>query len=90
MRGATNQIEGEFTAWDPADPRPFIAAAGTRFIRAEGDRAVVWNENGTEADVYPGWLAFRPDGSGPDGAIFTPAKNVSAGTATIYRVEQAG
>lgn len=86
MRGETNHLEGEFTVFDPADPRPFAAAAGGRLLRVEDGRAVIANENGTEADVYPGWLAFVPDGSGPGGAIFTPPGNVSTGTGTVYRV----
>jgi hypothetical protein len=89
MRGSTNQLEGEFTVFDPADPQPFIAAAGTRLLRVEDGKAVVRNGDGTESYAYPGWLAFRPDGSGPDSAVFTTPDLVSSGTGTVYRVEQA-
>ena len=88
MRGTTNPLEGEFTVFDPADPQPFTEAAGTRFIRLEDGKAVIANENGTEADVYPGWLAFVPDGSGPGGAVFTSPDNVSDGPGTVWRISR--
>lgn len=88
MRGSTNQLEGEFTVWNPADPGPFIAAAGTRLVRVNEDGTVTIrsaDDGGTEDTVHPGWLAFRPDGSGQDGAVFVAPYNVSEGTGTLFR-----
>lgn len=89
MRGSTNYLEGEFTPWDPSDPAPFTAAAGSRLLRVNGDgTAVIRSADaaGTEDTIHPGWLVFRPDGSGEDGAVFVAPGNVSDGTATVWRV----
>lgn len=91
MRGSTNLLEGELTPWNPADPGPFLAAAGTRVARVNGDGTVTIRSadpDGTEDTVYPGWLVFRADGSGEDMAVFTAPGNVSTGTGTVYRAQQ--
>jgi hypothetical protein len=88
MRGSTNHLEGEFTAWDPSDPAPFTAAAGTRLLRVNEDGTVTVRSadpGGTEDTVHPGWLAFRADGSGQDGAVFVAPGNVSDGAGTLFR-----
>jgi hypothetical protein len=88
MRGTTNHLEGEFTPFDPADPGPFAAAAGTRLIRVNGDGTATIRSadpDGNEDTVHPGWLAFRPDGSGEGGAVFVAPGNVSEGASTVWR-----
>jgi hypothetical protein len=91
MRGKTNLLEGELEVWDPANPGPFTALAGTRLLRVIGDGTAVIRSadpDGTEDTVYPGWLVFRADGSGDDGAVFTAPYNVSAGADTVFHVER--
>ena len=88
MHGRTNDLEGEFTEFDPADPAPFLAAAGTRVTAVNEDGTVTIRSSdpeGTPETVHPGWLVFRPDGSGPGGGIFTSPDNVSDGTGTLFR-----
>lgn len=70
MRGTTNPLEGEFEPWVPANPDAFTRLAGTRFLRVDGDNAIVLNDDGSETVVHPGWLVFRADGSREDGAVF--------------------
>jgi hypothetical protein len=92
MRGKTNLLEGEIEAWDPQSPEAFTRLAGTRLIRVNGNGTVTIRSAdaaGTEDTVYPGWLAFRADGSGEDGAVFIAPGNVSTGAGTVWRVEQA-
>jgi hypothetical protein len=57
--------------WNPADPAPFIRLAGRRYLRTEGDVAVIRNDDGREDSVYPGWSVVRPHGSEDGEAIFT-------------------
>lgn len=90
MRGKTNLLEGELTVWDPADPGPFTAAAGTRLTAVNGDGTAVIRSadpQGTEDVIYPGWLVFRADGSGDDDAVFLAPDNVSDGTGTLFRAD---
>jgi cell wall assembly regulator SMI1 len=88
MRGTTNLLEGEFEAWDPANPEPFTRLAGAR-LHVDGDTAVISNGDGTETVVHPGWLAFKADGWGEDAVVFmTPGL---AGDEThVYSLAQDG
>lgn len=86
MRVATIPMEGDAEFWDPADPGPFLRLAGTRYLRAEGEVAVILNGDGREDYVYPGWAVIRPDGSGAGEAIFTPAKNLGEQSPRVFRV----
>lgn len=73
MRVATIPMEAEAEAWDPGDPEPFKRLAGTRYLRTEGEKAIVMTTcapDGAETAVYPGWLAVRADGSGDGQALF--------------------
>ena len=91
MRGGTNLIEGELTPFDPENPGPFTEAAGTRLVSVNPDgTATIRNGDGTLDTVHPGWFAFRADGSGAGDAHFTSSDNVSSGTGTLFRAEQAG
>jgi hypothetical protein len=71
MRVATIPMEADAEVWDPAHPEAFLRLAGTRYLRTEGDVAVVLNDDGREDSVWPGWSVIRPDGSGDGEAIFT-------------------
>lgn len=79
MRLKTNPIEAEAAALDPADPDPFIALAGSQFIRMDGETVVYRSREGREGRAYPGWLVVRRDGSGDGGALFTDPVNVGDG-----------
>lgn len=88
MRGTTNLLEGEFTPFDPANPQPFISAAGPRFDRIENGTVVIRaDDGGYETVIYPGWLAFRPDGSTADRVVFLPPGLVGDET-RVYSLTQ--
>jgi len=76
MRVRTRLIEGDAAAWDPADPEPFLRLAAPRFLRAEGDCALVTTGEGSVVSVRPGWLAIVPDGARPGEVHFTPGINL--------------
>jgi hypothetical protein len=79
MRVATRELQGDAEAWDPGNPAPFLALAGSRVIRVEGETAVVTSNGapeGTEMTVYPGWLAVRADGSGDGEALFATPESI--------------
>ena len=63
-RVKSRELPGEKTAWDPQDPGPFAAVAGSQFVRADGDCAVVRTGSGDEMTVPPGWLAIGLDAGG--------------------------
>ena len=66
MRAKTRVLHGEAELWDPEDPEPFRRLAGDRFLRVEGDTAVVRDGSGAEIRAAPGWIAVRTDGdAGP-------------------------
>jgi hypothetical protein len=71
IRVTTLPIEGDAEPFDPENPGPFAAMAGTQLVRLEGDAAVVHDEEGREHVIYPGGLAIRPDGSGDGEVLFT-------------------
>jgi len=70
-------VEGEGTVLDPADPAPFIKAAGDRFVGADGDMVLIRGGDGSVQAARPGWYAISTDGEGrvvfatPD--LVTPA-----------------
>jgi len=76
VRVMSNPVAGEAAAWDPVDPGPFRELAGTQFLRAEGDLAVVRARGGDEDVIRPGWLVIRPDGSKDGEAVFVSADNL--------------
>ena len=79
MRVETRPLAGDAEAWDPENPGPFEALAGSRFIRTEGETAIVTSRgapDGTEMPVYPGWLVIRADGSTDGEALFATPENL--------------
>lgn len=64
MRVATRPMDGTAEAWDPANPEPFRALAGSQFLGADGDTAKVRTRGGRVEHAGPGWLVIRPDGCG--------------------------
>jgi hypothetical protein len=75
----TVPLRAKAAYWDPADPEPFLALAGTRYLRTEGETAVVTSNGapeGTEMTVYPGWAVIRAAGSGDGQALFVTPENL--------------
>jgi hypothetical protein len=77
MRVHTNPLSADAEPLDPANPGPFIALAGSQFLRQEGDTVVYQSREGREGRAYPGWLVVRPDGSGD--AMFADPENLGDG-----------
>jgi hypothetical protein len=77
MRLATNPLSADAEPLDPGNPGPFIALAGSQFVRMDGDAALYTSREGREGRAYPGWLVIRPDGS--DDALFADPENVGDG-----------
>ncbi len=75
MRVSTRPLEGAAEAWDPADPGPFQALAGSQFAGREGDTALIRTQGGCVMHAHPGWLVIRADGSGDGEALFTSPEN---------------
>jgi hypothetical protein len=76
MRVATRPIEGDAAAWDPENPGPFEALAGSMFAGQDGDLGLVRTKGGCTMHIHPGWLVIRPDGTGDGEAIFTVPENL--------------
>ncbi len=76
MRLTTKPVSADAAPWDPADPGPFTALAGSQFLGADGDLAVIRTAGGCVMHVHPGWLAARPDGSADGEALFLAPDNV--------------
>jgi hypothetical protein len=76
MRVHTNPLSADAEPLDPANPGPFIALAGSQFVRMDGESALYRSREGREGRAYPGWLVIRPDGSGDGGALFADPVNV--------------
>lgn len=76
MRVQARPLAGDAEAWDPENPGPFQALAGTQFTGTDGDLALVRMRNGCVMHAHPGWLVIRPDGSGDGEAVFTVPENV--------------
>lgn len=57
-------VTGEGTVLDPADPAPFIIAAGEWFVGTDGDMVLVRGGDGSVQAARPGWYAIVPDGGG--------------------------
>ena len=70
VRATLPAVTGEAAAWDPADPGPFAALAGDRYLGADGDLAVIRTRSGCVMHAHPGWVVVRPDGSGGGEAVF--------------------
>jgi hypothetical protein len=82
MRLAARPVTASAEPWDPADPGPFRALAGSQFLRADGDRAVVRTQSGREMSIDPGWLVILPDGGGDGDAAFAEPRNVGGPLST--------
>jgi hypothetical protein len=82
MRLTTRPLQAAAAAWDPADPEPFKALAGSQFAGTDGDLAVIRTQGGCTMHVHPGWLAFRIDGS--DSASFMTPEHVGDGDGAIW------
>ena len=79
MRLATNPLSADAEPLDPGNPGPFIALAGSQFVRMDGESALYRSREGREGRAYPGWLVIRPDGSEDGYARFAAPTNVGDG-----------
>lgn len=52
--------EGDGVQFDAADPAPFIAAAGNRYVGTDGGMVLVRAGDGSVQSARPGWWAVRP------------------------------
>jgi len=77
MRAGTIAVEGRAAEWDHDDQEEFRALAGPRFLRVEGDTAVVAGSDGREQPVYPGWFVIVPEDGEP---VFAAPARVRAGS----------
>jgi hypothetical protein len=64
MRAGMIAVEGRAAEWDHDDQEEFRALAGPRFLRVEGDTAVVLSD-GREQPVYPGWFVIVAEDGQP-------------------------
>jgi hypothetical protein len=87
MRLERNTGGAEAEPFDPGNVTPeFLALAGDQFLRVNPDgTATVRLEGGVEMEIYRGWLAVRPDGSGPGQAGFITPENIGDEAWRNYR-----
>jgi hypothetical protein len=78
MRVKLLPLEGEAEPFDPADPAPFTAIAGSQLVEVAGGVARVRTQRGVEMTAYPGWFAVRPDGSADGEVVFASPECVEA------------
>jgi len=78
MKIRTRPLTGTATAWDPASPGEFTAAAGSQFITADGRDALVRDATGFVVRIRPGWWCVRVDEAA--GALFTSQGDFSLAT----------
>jgi hypothetical protein len=86
MRVATRPLQGDAAAWDPENPGPFEALAGSMFEGRDGDLALVRTKSGCVMHVHPGWLVIRPDGSEDGKAIFMVPENLGDQDPCLFAV----
>jgi hypothetical protein len=82
MRIQTRPLEADAEAWDPANPGPFIALAGSQFVAADGDTALIRTQGGCVMHAHPGWVVIRVDGSADGEARFAAPENVGGAAST--------
>jgi hypothetical protein len=75
LRAETVPLNGNAWRWDPSAPAKFVKLAGRRFLRQQGDTAIVTAGDGSEVTVYPGWLVILPDGAEDGDAHFAAPKS---------------
>lgn len=84
VRLTTRPLEADAEPWDPSDPEPFKALAGSQFIGTDGDLAVFRGRDGCVGHAHPGWLAVRIDGAGDGEAIFMTPDHAGEGRTAVW------